>query len=87
MDLPIEYSSFWSKCIMSNKLYTPKIGCRFFNRIVEIQQTEEEWAHFTKTIMQKPEDLQISSSYDRYLITKPKPPPEDGEDDQQGDDA
>ena len=79
LDLPIEYTSFWAKAIVSNRIYTPKVGCRFFNRVIEIQQTEEEWAFFTKGIMQKPEDLLITSEFDRYLITKPKPPPEDGE--------
>jgi hypothetical protein len=29
--------------------------------------------------MEKPEDQTISSGYDRYLLRKPKPPPEEGE--------
>ena len=78
--MPIEYTNFWTKAIVSNRVYTPKVGCRFFNRVIEIQQTEEEWAYFTKGIMQKPEDLLTTSEYDRYLITKPKPPPEEGDD-------
>jgi hypothetical protein len=29
--------------------------------------------------MEKPEDQTITSGYDRYLLKKPKPPPEEGE--------
>ena len=36
LDLPFEYSGFWYKAIVGNKIYTPKIDCRFFNRIIQI---------------------------------------------------
>lgn len=77
LDLPLEYSSFWHEAIISNRVKLPKMGCRFFNRVIEIDQSEEEWAHFVSGLLVNPDDLTVYSALDRYLRIKPKPKPED----------
>ena len=73
--------------LVNNRLYLPKVECRFFTHVIEIEQTEEQWKHFVSTIMEKPEDNTVTSGLDRYLLKKPKPPPEEGEEEAQEDDA
>jgi adenylate/nucleoside-diphosphate kinase len=74
LDLPFEYNKFWIENLINNRIYLPKIECRSFTHIIQIDQTEDQWKHFTSSLMEKPEDLTISSGYDRYLLKKPKPP-------------
>lgn len=74
LDLPLEYGkNDWLEAITSNKLYTPKIGCRYFSHVIELEQTDDEWRYFARLVMEK-DDLTVSSGYDRYLLAKPKPP-------------
>ena len=53
--------------------------------MIQTDQTEEQWKYFTSTLMEKPEDQTLSSGYDRYLLRKPKLPPEEGEEEQEQD--
>ena len=71
--------------MIGNKIYLPKIECRSFTHVIQTDQTEEQWKYFTSTLMEKPEDQTLSSGYDRYLLRKPKPPPEEGEEEQEQD--
>lgn len=79
LDLPFEYNKYWIETLISNRIYLPKIECRYFTHILQTEQTEEQWKFFTSSLMEKPEDQTISSGLDRYLLRKPKPPPEEGE--------
>ena len=38
LDLPFEYNKFWIEVLISNRLYLPKVECRFFTHAIEIQQ-------------------------------------------------
>ena len=74
LDLPLEYNkNDWIDIIISNRLYTPKVGCRYFSHVIELEQTDDEWKYFSKLVMEK-DDLTVSSGYERYLLAKPKPP-------------
>lgn len=70
--MPFDYDSYWVQCLTSNRLILPKINCRFFTHIIQIEQSDEQWRHFSQGIMEKPEDLSITSALDRRLLAKPK---------------
>jgi len=74
LDLPLEYGkNDWTDAIISNRLYTPKVGCRYFSNIIELEQTDDEWRYFSRQVLEK-DDMTVSSGYERYLLEKPKPP-------------
>jgi adenylate/nucleoside-diphosphate kinase len=55
LDLPLDYPSKtnWVDLIINNKLHTPKINCRYFSHVIELEQTDEEWKYFLKAVMEK----------------------------------
>lgn len=65
----------------------PKIECRFFTHILEVEQSEEQWKQFIGSVMEKPEDQTLTSGLERYILRKPKPPPEEGEEEAAEDDG
>jgi adenylate/nucleoside-diphosphate kinase len=82
LDLPFEYRRYWADALISNKLILPKINCRFFTHIIQVEQTDEQWKHFSEGLMLKPEDLSMTSALDRYILAKPKPVPQEGEEEE-----
>jgi len=47
LDLPFEYNKYWIDAVIRNKLTLPKLNCRFFTHIMQVEQTDEEWKHFS----------------------------------------
>lgn len=82
LDLPLEYGkNDWMDLITSNRLYVPKVNCRYFSHVIELEQTDEEWRYFSKLVMEK-DDLTVSSGFERYILAKPKPPKAEDEEEE-----
>lgn len=82
LDLPLE-SYDWLNKILNSDLYTPKIKCQYFSHIIELEQTQEEWNWFIQGLKEDPERQTITSAYERYMLTKPKPEPVEGEEEEE----
>jgi len=65
LDLPLEYSSSdtfdWVGAIISGKLFLPKLKCRYFSHLIELQAQDQDVLMFASEIMEKPEDARLYS--------------------------
>lgn len=52
---------FWVNSIMGHRLALPKLGCRYFNNVIRLNQSDEDVQLFACKIMERPEDLGITS--------------------------
>ena len=39
LDLPFEYNKFWIDNLINNRIYLPKIDCRYFTHVLQLKQT------------------------------------------------
>ena len=67
-----EKSYSWLDCLLRGDIKLPS-GIVRFTHVIDLTCTDQEARHFASSIMEHPEDIKITSLYERQILRKPKP--------------